>query len=357
MNLVVPPLLQFSNILYWPARIRAVSSAKTQRELYEAFVPPDLDLAEAYATMLKTMALGFLFMPLVPLMAAWLTAAALFLQYYSYKYACLTIYRQPPSFSPKLQWKCRQLLLGLLLAYPIMMQVMLSVSKYSYCTTTAEGGGYNPNSFNGDIHGVCIFAYVIIALYHIFERPLLGCCRMICCCCWPGGEADGSGTDGEPYPQPIDRKRREELSGDGSWSYMIPTPANIKKGGAFRATGSGGLHSQIATQSYLMPAGALQTLGHRYHEAGAVMQQPYPYPMGSPLSSGYPQPPPPSSPPPSSQQPYGHPPPPRAPAAPPPPPQHAPPPPAGSPHGVAVPMMGIQPPPPPVGPPHTRGAA
>ena len=55
-------------------------------------------MAENYANMLKTITMGLLFMPLVPINALF-TVVALLLQYCSAKYACLRNYRQPPPFS------------------------------------------------------------------------------------------------------------------------------------------------------------------------------------------------------------------------------------------------------------------
>jgi hypothetical protein len=70
--------------------------------------------------MIKTMAMGFLFAPLTPIV--WLfTAVALYLHYMGAKYCILYYYRLPPAFSDRLQLAVKRQVLIFTCAYPTMM--------------------------------------------------------------------------------------------------------------------------------------------------------------------------------------------------------------------------------------------
>jgi len=255
-NMLCPPFFQLTDLGNRPFRWfkHWWKPPVTILEWQEAYMPEDFDLAEAYATMLKTITLGLYTCPLVPLNAL-LTMAALVLQYISWKYACLRYYRTPARFSHFIEIRARRIFWLILLGYPLM--VLFTYDKDYYDL------GNSPNSldsaypwFAAGILICCLLVYTIL--------PVQGCTRALCCtnACFKGrgslrdSAADnelGDGTDSKPFPAPVERKLLETTEiGQGTWSYIWPTPDSLKAGACFRATGSGGAYASAVTQASMM---------------------------------------------------------------------------------------------------------
>jgi len=113
----------------------------------------------------------------------------------------------------------------------------------------------------------------IFCIFVVAVLPFQYCCRLMCfkgvfCLSTKAHRQLQEKQDQEPFPDPIARKQKEQSRyGEGSWTYMIPTPENIQLGlsVAFRATGAGGLHGTLANQVFMQPAGAQQVFHRPYY--------------------------------------------------------------------------------------------
>ncbi len=129
-NLFLPNLLLVTNFLPFMYRKFCEPWVDTQSELNRLYEPPVMDMAEGYASLLRTAAIGLFFGPGLPIMYP-ITAVALIIMYWSWKYALVRCFRRPPAFSDEIAPFVRKWALGMCLGQSVagsLLSLSLSLS-------------------------------------------------------------------------------------------------------------------------------------------------------------------------------------------------------------------------------------
>lgn len=108
-----------------PAAARRRAPAARQAKFDELWMPPDASMGEFYAGLLKTLALGFLYGPGMPVVY-FVTVAALVITYWASKYCLLRVVKQPPAMDEGVSERFRESLSFVLLISAILQLVIFS---------------------------------------------------------------------------------------------------------------------------------------------------------------------------------------------------------------------------------------
>jgi len=123
-NAIVPELFKVVRLDTIFKRYVMGTFVKSQAKLEELWQPPEASLGEFYAGLLKTVTLGLLYAPAMPVV--WfITTSTIIIKYWSTKYALLRVCRQPPTLDEGLSEVFRELLSFVLLGSVIIEAVVL----------------------------------------------------------------------------------------------------------------------------------------------------------------------------------------------------------------------------------------
>jgi len=224
-NALVWPLLQASNYIGYLSWCYFKRTASTQVELNMAYEPPEFDLAESYAAMLKTFALGLYFLPLMPSII-YPTLLALVLQYATNKFVLLRYSKRPPAYNDKVKHVSRRLMFLILVGYLVILPCVFGGAnlKESESKSTVNTG--DDTWFSGP-HWWVGFVTMHCLVFFLF---------LVCPCTRYGSAALreaalelGQGEK-DKFPESNEQLQAKEMqSGPGSWQYIIPTQQNLER--------------------------------------------------------------------------------------------------------------------------------
>lgn len=254
VNAIAQPILQVAGFRPWLWRkLRTMSRSAppiAQCDLDSVWSLNDFEMAEEYSKVLKTITLGLWFSPLMPATAL-ITMFALGNQYYSAKYVCLNVFRAPPAFTHKAQETARQLLRMTALGYIGMVYATYYRDAYTLCRNSPSSCSLSNDASHAI--GICLFVYAIIFTMLPHKQMYLFSWYKNCDTPQDEQKKEINAT----FPTYDVRKRREaEKNQPMSWTYLIPTPENIKAGASFRSTGRGGNSSRNIDQGGAPPINA-----------------------------------------------------------------------------------------------------
>merc|ERR1712166_867845 len=207
--------------------------ATTQSDLNSAYAPYHFDLSEAYASVVKTVAIALLFGQMSPLVYPF-SAITMGILYGTWKYKLVYQSRQPPLFSSALRDQFRKIVLVLLMAHII---VGCFVYKQNPCAAKfkAECTPGGPTSDCGNTGGAVAVGLIgsLALLVYLF---LPASCYEKCFECCLGKEqklddADGGMLDvhgnsrlfpGSVTAASIEVAIKEKQNGKDSWTYKLP---------------------------------------------------------------------------------------------------------------------------------------
>jgi hypothetical protein len=200
-------------------------SASCQRHLDNAWAPLDFDFAEAYATAQKSMAICFLFLPIVPLVV-YPTIVGLVFQYIAAKYYLLRFSRRP-YHSDELGAANTRLLYLIILGYIIMLPIV-------YCGE-GVGGGLNEeekrSTLDQESSASWVYVYVILV---VFGFLFMGICTKPLVVLWHMCESALRTEStilkkGKPYPRgSVHVDMLQQRDGPLTWSYIQPPKRQIR---------------------------------------------------------------------------------------------------------------------------------
>ncbi|KAG8466583.1 hypothetical protein KFE25_007962 [Diacronema lutheri] len=160
-NSVVPEFFKVFRIDTLFQRYAIAPFVKSQAKLDELWEPPEASMGEFYAGLLKTVALGLLYGPAMPVIY-FVTAGALCITYGATKYALLRVCKQPPSLNEGVSERFREAL-----SYVVLAGVVL---QFTVLTTRRPRGQRDGAEVWPTI------AFVLWALYKFVPVGLLPCC-------------------------------------------------------------------------------------------------------------------------------------------------------------------------------------
>lgn len=210
-NAVTQPLMVVCRPSFYAWRYLAACRATTQADLDAAYAPWDFDLAEAYAVVIRTLAIALLFGQIAPLIYP-VTAVALLLLYWSLKAALAWHSRHPPAFTAAARDTFRSVVTMLLIGHVVVSAV---VYRDDACDprfrAECGGGGRSCGSQSAGLiwvgAGAVLLVYLVVpqSLYPAVFRPAVVDCPQ------------------HPFPQPgLETRHRELQDGPGSWTYRLP---------------------------------------------------------------------------------------------------------------------------------------
>jgi len=145
---------------------------KSQAKLEKLWQPPEASLGSFYAGLMKTLALGLIYAPAMPII--WfVTAGTIVVKYWATKYALLRVCRQPPTLDEGLSEVFRELLSYLLIGSVILEGVVLDSRLGDETTDT---GRLNIGILSGRGHLALPFsAGVLWLVYKVAPLHRLSC--------------------------------------------------------------------------------------------------------------------------------------------------------------------------------------
>ncbi len=213
-NALAQPLMLVLQPTFYVWRWWAARRAPSQADLDLAYLPWDFDLAEAYALVIKTLAVALLFGQIAPLIYP-VTAVALALLYWSLKYTLARHSRHPPAYTAAARDTFRTAVALLLIGHVVVSAV---VYRDETCAPRyrRECGGEG-RACGSQLAGLLwVGAGAVLAGY--LAVPVR---------CYPDmfrpAPVDYSGQ--RPFPRAgLETQHRELQDGPGSWSYRLPSP-------------------------------------------------------------------------------------------------------------------------------------
>jgi hypothetical protein len=124
-NAIVPEFFKVVRIDSLARRFVLAPFARSQAKLDELWEPPSASMGEYYAGLTKTLALGFLFGPAMPVVF-FITALTLVITYWSTKYALLRVCKQPPAMHEGVSERFREGVSFLLLGSAILELIVVN---------------------------------------------------------------------------------------------------------------------------------------------------------------------------------------------------------------------------------------
>jgi len=222
---------------WWNAR-----KATTQSELKSAYAPYHFDLSEAYASVVKTVAIALLFGQMSPLVYP-ISAITMGILYATWKYKLVYQSRQPPLFSSALRNQFRKIVLLLVMAHIV---VGCFVFKQNSCAAKfkvecSAGGSTSDCGNTGGAVAVGLIGSLTLLLYLFLPMSCYKNCFELCIGKeqeWQDGGEDNNGIldaygnsrlfPGSVTGSRIEVKIKEKQHGQGSWTYKIPDPQEWK---------------------------------------------------------------------------------------------------------------------------------
>jgi len=184
-----------------------VKTCHTQSELNRLFTPPKLDLAEAYAAMIKTVAIGVFFGPGLPILYP-ITALSLTIFFWAWKYALVKVFARPPAFSTTIAPRARMWVM-------IILFIQIGTSYWFYQPRSTDSAAVTATLNTYFTYNICFYI-----------------CFMFCPwghCCGQGDSHSGQDeADRNPFPDDMALVVLEHQDGPGSWSYVVPTLDNLQ---------------------------------------------------------------------------------------------------------------------------------
>jgi len=161
-NMVVPEVAKVLRVDMLLKRFILAPLARSQTKVEELLMPPEATIGEFYAGLSKTVALGLIYGPAMPL-AFLVCTVTMAISYAANKVALLRVYKPPPVINEGLSEKFRWVLATLVLASIVMQYALVG----QYVSITAVRGQYV------SITAVSFFIFVVYVAVPLRWLPCL----------------------------------------------------------------------------------------------------------------------------------------------------------------------------------------